>query len=180
MNQAERYFRKAVGKDPEFARAWVGLGVVAEHFQRPLEGIHCIRKAIEIEDKNPEYWYFMAGFQDEAGLGEEADLSYRQSLMLEPNLWECRLDYSDFLAQHGHLQEAIDTLLEGIQIDPGRTSLIYRYGALLLEAGRRKSGLEVLEQALAQDFDLHAELLEYNPLLERDSELNRLIDRYRP
>jgi tetratricopeptide (TPR) repeat protein len=180
MAQAERYFRKAVAKDPDFSRAWIGLGVVAEHYERPLEGIHCIKKALDVEDKNPEYWYFLAGFQDEAGLGEEADLSYRQSLMLEPNLWESRLDYSDFLAQHGHLQEAMDLLAEGIQIDPGRTSLIYRYGALLLQAGRRKSGIEVLEQALAQDYDLHSELLEYEPLLEIDPELNRLIDRYRP
>lgn len=179
MNQAERYFRKAVAKDPECARAWVGLGVVAEHYKRPLEGIHCIKKALDIDDKNPEFWYFMAGFQDEAGLAEEADLSYRQSLVYDPNLWECRLDYSDFLAQHGHLQEAIDTLCEGIQIDPGRTSLLYRYGALLLEAGKRKSGMDVLEQAFAQDYDLHPELLEYQPSLENDPELNRLIDRYR-
>ena len=179
MGKAENYFRKAVLKEPEFARAWVGLAVISEFHQRPLEGIHCMRKALEIEDKNPDFWYYLAGFQDEAGLSEEADLSYRHSLMLEPNLWECRLDYSDFLAQHHHLDQAIETLTEGIQIDPGRTSLIYRYGALLLESGSRKSALQVIEQALIQEFDLHQELLDYYPQLEKDAEINLLIDRYR-
>ncbi len=104
---AERYFQSALQKDPNYAPAYAGLGMVwfaraDAGFQAPSEtfpkATAFLAKAIELDDSSAEVHVSLANYKngvewDWAG-GEKA---FKRALELNPNLANAHFFYADML-----------------------------------------------------------------------------------
>jgi tetratricopeptide (TPR) repeat protein len=61
-------YNKCVKLDPANADAWLGIGVVLDALNRLTESVHYIKKAIEINTNEPDYWYVFAEIQEKYGI----------------------------------------------------------------------------------------------------------------
>ena len=80
-----------------------------------MESVHYIKKALELNNENVDYWFKYAEIQQKIGFIEEAEIAYKKVIELEnfePEIW---LNYSNLLYQQEHQIEAIDVLYEGIK-----------------------------------------------------------------
>jgi serine/threonine protein kinase len=107
MDVAERYFRLALEKDPNFAPAYAGLGMVwmlrgDAGFQAPSEtfpkGAAFLKKAVAIDDSSAEVHVAMANYLDGVRwdwAGGERE--FKRALELNPNLADAHFFYADLL-----------------------------------------------------------------------------------
>jgi tetratricopeptide (TPR) repeat protein len=165
--------------DPANGDAWLGIGVVLDALNRLTEGIHYIKKAIEINPNDPEYWYVFAEVQEKLGFQEEAAMAYQRVIELDYPDYDVWLDYSKLLHEAGYIKDAIAALSEGIKYFPGVAELYYRMGIILLDKQNRKESLEFFAKALELDYTKHNAIFEYAPILQHDSELINLISHYK-
>jgi tetratricopeptide (TPR) repeat protein len=156
----------------------LGIGVVLDAMNRLTEGVHYIKKAIEINPNDAEYWYVFAEIQEKLGFIEEAALAYQRVLELDYQDYDVWLDYSKLLHQNSYITEAIKVLEEGIKKFPDIAELCYRLSVILLEKQQRKESLDVLARALDLDYSKHKEIFEYAPVLQNDAEILNLISTY--
>lgn len=56
---ADKYYHEAIELAPEFADPWFGLGVVAFNSGQLDDSMIFLRKAVRLDDENPEIWYFL-------------------------------------------------------------------------------------------------------------------------
>lgn len=146
---------------------------------RLTESVHYVKKAIEINPNEAEYWYVFAEVQQKLGFIEESALAYERVIELEYNEVDVWIDFSTMLHQAGYLKEANEALMQGIKRFPDSAELIYRIGVVLLDLANTKAAMEYFSIALDMDFQKHEIIFEYAPNLINNTELNHLISIYK-
>jgi tetratricopeptide (TPR) repeat protein len=165
--------------DPANADGWLAIGICLDSLNRLTEGIHYIKKAIEINPNEAEYWYVFAEVQQKLGFQEEAALAYQRVIELEYPDYDVWLDYSKLMHESGYFTEALEVIQEGIKNFPDVPALYYRLGVLLLESGNKQDAMSVFSNALQLDYNEHGTIFEYAPSLENNGELLQLINQYK-
>jgi len=146
---------------------------------RLTEGIHYIKKAIEINPNEAEHWYVFAEVQQKLGFQEEAALAYQRVIELDYPDFDVWLDYGKLMHEAGYFKESLEVIQEGIKHFPDVAVLYYRLGILLLESGNKQDAMSVFENALRLDYNEHQTIFEYAPSLELNNELLQLINQYK-
>ena len=125
---AERYFQLALQKDPNYALAYAGLGMVwigrgGAGFQAPSEtfpkGTAFFEKAMELDDSSAEMHLYLANYKngvqwDWAG-GEKA---FKRALELNPNLANAHFFYADMLVVLKRNEEWKREIKRARELDP--------------------------------------------------------------
>jgi serine/threonine-protein kinase len=152
------YYRKAIARDPKFARAYaslaeaqfyLGLGYwgIRPHDMLP-EGFALATKALELDPNSAEayvvsalYYSFYEFKWDEAGAALE------RAIELNPSSSAIRLYNAIYLSGRGHFDDAIDQIDLACQLDP--SAMVIRGNAtwILYLAGK-------MEQAVADSRSL--------------------------
>lgn len=178
LHDAGLFYKKALNLDPEMALAHVGLGVVASLDFRYQEAVHHIRRGIDIEDKNPEFWYILADVQHKAGFFEEAEKAYQQVLTFEPENYEARLDFTVLLVNEGRNKEALEFLLEGTRLHPDLSIMWYRLAAVCFINGKRQEGFVGLAEGLTLNPAEVQQVFEFEPSLKLDADIQSFITHF--
>ena len=88
-----------------------------------------------------------------------------------------RTEYS--VINIGDIDKAIDIIDQAIEESPGESLLYYRLVIYLMDAGRYKESINVLESALSLNFDNHDVLFDFVPNFESQSALIRVINQFK-
>ena len=165
IQKAIDYFNEAVEKDPNFARAYVGLSdayTVQENwgYLSPMEASSKYKeftvKALELDDSLPEaHSSFATILQchqfDLAG----AEKEFERAIELNPNYATARQWYANgLLGPQGRYQEAILQLAEAKRLDPLSPMISVNLGDQLLLSGRIEDAKQEYESIIdtAPDF----------------------------
>ena len=84
--------------------------------------------------------------------------------------------------KHKNLQNINNNLSlidQAIEESPGESLLYYRLVIYLMDAGRYKESINVLESALSLNFDNHDVLFDFVPNFESQSALIRVINQFK-
>ena len=81
--------------------------------------------------------------------------------------------------ESGDIDKAICIIEDAIDESPGESILYYRLVIYLMDAGKYKESINVLESALSLNFDNHEVLFDFIPNFETQSALIRVINQYR-
>ena len=97
---------------------------------------------------NPRGHNNLALALDSAGRLEEAVLSYRRALELDPSLSEAYSNLGKSLYRMGRLPEAVDALRRALALRPNFLAARYNLGQILVKAGRHEEAIGHLRKVL--------------------------------
>ena len=162
-----------------FKESYFGLGRSLSKLDKWFEAIHFFKKAYKIDNKNLEYIKSLAFAEFKVGnLVSSIDL-YSRALEIEPNDFKTSLDFSFIYYESGDIDQAIDIIDRAIEELPGESLLYYRLVIYLMDAGRNKESINVLESALSLNFENHEVLFDFVPNFESQSALIRVINQFK-
>lgn len=155
IDEAIRYYRRALQIEPNYARAHCGLAVALQSPGQTLaardrldEAIYHYRQALRIE---PDLVYAHCGLGIALHLQgklDEAASHYRRALRIDPEHAEAHSSLACALAEQGALDEAIGHYRRALKIKPGYAHVYYRLGRTLVMAGQFDGALEHFHQAV--------------------------------
>jgi tetratricopeptide (TPR) repeat protein len=173
------YYQKSIKLDQLWDEGWYGVGVCLDAQEKWFEAIHFLRKAIQLNPENYEYWLAVAQAEAQIGNVVSSLEAYEKASELEPHCPDIWMNWSLLLYDQGDYLKAADLALEGIEETPENADLHYYAAAYLINAGRYKEAFQYLENALILDFEKHTMLFEFFPQLETQKALYKIIDQYR-
>ena len=106
-------------------------------------------------------------------------MSVIKALKINPSDINLSLDFSLIYYESGDIDRAISIIKDAIQEIPDESLLYYRLVIYLMDAGKYKESINVLESALSLNFDNHEVLFDFVPNFETQSALIRIINQYR-
>jgi len=127
IQKAIDLFAKATEADPEFARAWSGLGAAhltmptysgepeEQHFPLALE---YARKSLDLDPSIAEAHATIADLERFDKLWSEAEAHYLRAIELEPKNSTGYLWYSEQLSASGRKEAALANALKALELDP--------------------------------------------------------------
>ena len=119
LQEAERLFRNAIDKDPNFALAYVGLADTTAFFYRQTDLYQALGKALEL-DPNLAEAHATRGFTRaiHEWNWKEAEDSFKRSIELNPGYATAHHWYAMLLGIEGRYDEAKAELRRALEINP--------------------------------------------------------------
>ncbi len=156
LHQAVDAFNQAIARDPGYSDAYVGLAdsynLLREFSVMPqgeayFKAFAASKKAIQLDPQSSEAHATLAfvtfwGMWDAPG----AEKEFRRAIELDPNNSKAHHWFATFLHALGRHNEALREIDNARKLDPNSSSILADRGALLLGAGRREEGLQLLRQ----------------------------------
>jgi tetratricopeptide (TPR) repeat protein len=147
------YFEAAIGKDPKFAPAYVGLANAYERLGSVLGGgpprethpkmMSAARKAIELDPDLAEPHVLLAGVYQKQWQWSDAEAEYKRALELNSNDAGAHIGYARWLLCQGRSDEALTWVQRARELDPlGRAGIIK--GWILFHARRYDESIREL------------------------------------
>ena len=155
---AERYFQSALQKDPNYALAYAGLGMVwimrgDAGFQAPSEtfpkGTAFFAKAIELDDSSAEVRVSLANHKtttqwDWSG----AEKEFKRAIEINPNLADAHFFYADLLLALKRTEEWKREIKRARELDPLNDFKESYYGWHLNYLGRYDEAIPIFQKLL--------------------------------
>jgi adenylate cyclase len=127
LRKSVDFFQRALDKDPNFARAWIGIAKawiwLADAYVRPLEAYSKVKeaasKALALDERNAEGHSYLGETKrilDRNPSGEEEEL--KRALEIDPNSVDAHLFMSFLKSAEGELEEAVQEIEEAERLDP--------------------------------------------------------------
>jgi len=121
----------------------------------------------------------LGDIQYKADLLDDAKDSYKEVAKLDPQNPEIWLDYSHVFTFGKDFETALDCLNEGIKEQQDNSEFVYRKFVYLIKNEQYKEAYSVLEEALIMNYTNHNQIFEYDPKLQKDDNLLRIIELYK-
>ena len=119
VSEAERLFRKAIEKDPNFALAYVGLADSTVFYRRQDETHTAILKALELDPNLGEAYATIGFYQTVHEWNwEDAEAKFKKSIELNPGYATAHHWYAVLLGIEGRNDEAKVEMQRALEINP--------------------------------------------------------------
>jgi serine/threonine-protein kinase len=159
LDSAQRYFERALEKDPDYAPAHTGIAEVWSARQQmglvpSSEAVPRImaaaRKALELDNALAQAHYTLAAARTWSEWDwNGAESSFRRAIEIDPNYPDVRAYYSHFLMIMRRPKEAIAQIKRALELDPFNSLFQALYGMDLNFAHRYDDALAQLRKTLS-------------------------------
>jgi DNA-binding winged helix-turn-helix (wHTH) protein/TolB-like protein/Tfp pilus assembly protein PilF len=149
MVEAQRLFRNAVEKDPNFALAYCGLADTLAMSSNWHEAHFAVKRALEIDPKLGEAYAsdgFIRMFRDWDWNGAEA--SFRRSLEINSGNATSHHWYATLLSIRGRLDEAKSEMQFALDINPVSYNYLADMGQLYYFSGEHETARQYCDRSL--------------------------------
>ena len=149
MALAEKYYRSAVERYPEFLRAWKNLGVLYYTTDRLPEAVKCFVKAVSLGDRDASTLGLLGYCLEMQGNLVAAEVDYLQAASIDPADpgWQQGLLRIYIKGkQFGRAEPLVRSL---IKAQPTDANLWLDYASILIAQQRKLEAIAVLETAQA-------------------------------
>lgn len=147
--QAYQEFINAVKYDNRCHEAYHTIGIVLRLEKKYMISISCLKKAVDICPKNPEYHLDLGESYRMGQQWDKAEIHFRESLKLNknnPRAWYC-LAY--ILTMMGKLDEADIAIKHSIRMEPNIPDLKWLQALIVLFSGDYNLGFKLYESRKA-------------------------------
>jgi tetratricopeptide (TPR) repeat protein len=173
------FYQKAITHNKLNDRAWFGSCLIMKIKNDYHSAYKYIRKAINIDVENSDYWFFMAKICGKLNLFSETVEAYDKVCGLAPGRLSSWLKYSELLHHKGMVVRAISVLETGLLHHPLNALLHYRLSAYYLESMNEKNAVKHLKKALIVDSSRHNYLFELYPEAQFNPSVVKMISKFR-
>jgi Tfp pilus assembly protein PilF len=161
FQQAVKSFEEAISKDPNYARAYVGLADtyalisgydLAPKSETMPKARAAAERALELDEGLAEAHTSMAMIaQNYDWDWKKAESEYRRAIQLDPNYATAHHWYAEFLSVQGRVPEALEEIEHARQLDPRSMIIAADRGAILYCARRYEEAITQLQQVLEME-----------------------------
>ena len=133
---AEAAFRRALGLDPNYVGALVGLGQIDARLGRPGDALKRFEKAIEVDPHQAQAHVARGQTLETLGRPADALAAYFRSLELDPTLTQAIVRIAALQLESGQPDQALVRLDQAHELEPEDPEVRYRRGMTLLALKR--------------------------------------------
>ncbi len=146
LKRADKVVKKLCSSCPEFADAYYLSGLIALKAKKPYSALKSFSKARELDP----HFSLPAYEEGKIWLSLQrptlAEKAFVQAGLIQPSLFEARLQLGILNARHGDFKEAAISLKEALRQRPDDVTARYWMAYCLAEGGKKERALSVLEQ----------------------------------
>ncbi|PIZ06501.1 MAG: hypothetical protein COY57_01645, partial [Flavobacteriales bacterium CG_4_10_14_0_8_um_filter_32_5] len=113
-----------------------------------------MKKAIDLEYNNSEFWHIYADILSKQGFYDNAVAAYYKVIEMDEENEDVWLDIAQSALIHENMEKAISLLFEGIEKQPSNYSLRARLTCFYLQLGQLNQASEQLISTLTNEPDL--------------------------
>jgi predicted O-linked N-acetylglucosamine transferase (SPINDLY family) len=160
LNDAERLYRLVCDSDPNNARAFHLLGVVAHQLRRP-DAAALVGRAVTLKPDFAEAHNDRGAILAANGLFADALACFERALALNPGYHEARNNFGRGLRSMGRFDEALTQFELVLKATPGSPVAHFNLASVLEQAGRKPDAEAHYRSAIAlrpDFFDAHIHL----------------------
>jgi len=161
LDAAEHYFELALSKDPDYARAYAGIGLlwmgraqmgfVPPKDAAPKANAAAVR-AVELDDALPDAHYALAVVSTWANRDwPTAEREFRRAIELNPGFADARIYYSHFLSIMRRSDEAMAEARRALELDPFNGLFHALYGVDLVFVHQYDAAIAEFNRTLSAD-----------------------------
>src|SRR6185312_12714736 len=136
IDEADKYIRKALAINPEYADAWSDLGGVFDARKNVAEALKCYEKALSLKPDLPYALMNAAQASEKSGNREKAKEYYERVLANDPHNAEAANGLGLLFAKEGETEEARKLFEQAIAERRNYGMAINNLGVLYLETGK--------------------------------------------
>ncbi len=178
LYKAKQNLYKAVRLEPHCDQIYYLLAECYSKQDKWYSAINAYHEAIGIDDGSEDYYLGLARAYMEVEEYNKATINFQLAVGIGPEQTRYWQEFSSFLIKMGLYEEAIQVLNEAEDFTFGADLLYTRATANFFNKDKQK-GLELLQEALVEDFDMHSILFTLSPELEVDKEISKMIAYYK-
>jgi predicted O-linked N-acetylglucosamine transferase (SPINDLY family) len=138
---AERWYRRAVERDPRLTPGWISLGIVLREAGRRAEAVECYARALDQDPSSVETHVNLLNLLREEADEASSRATYERLLARFPASAEIRYYYGTHLAEAGRQQEAMRQFEAAAALEP---SFAREAAAAAAEPATDRARLEAL------------------------------------
>jgi len=175
---AQEFYKNSLKLDDINDEVYFHLGECAASLKKWRQAIRFYQKAIKIEDSREEYFAAIGEAYAQLNEWEKATQYLELAIELAPEQAIYWIKFANFLIQKGAYEEVLDLLTEANENAVG-AELLYCKSACLFKMNESTAAIDVLAEALQEDFKMHPVLFNYLPKLATDRKINAVLDFYK-
>ncbi len=167
MLKAKQYFEEAIGKDPEFAPAYVGLadtyawgGIPLPPREVAAQARAAAQKALELDETLAEAHVSLGAILEYEYDWVGAEREYRRAIDLNPNSANAHAWYAMWLVLPGRFEEALAEIKRAEELDPLSSLIKAMVGWIHFWSSQLDQAMEQWRKTL--DLDPNFGLAHYN------------------
>jgi TolB-like protein/class 3 adenylate cyclase/Tfp pilus assembly protein PilF len=160
LRKSVTFFQRALDKDPNFARAWIGIAKawiwLADAYVRPTEAYSKVKeaasKALALDERNAEAHCYLGETKrilDRNLSGEEEEL--KRALEIDPNSADAHMFMSFLKCAQGELEEAVQEIEQAERLDPLSPPICFVAVAWYLAADRTEDAINAGQRSVQLD-----------------------------
>jgi tetratricopeptide (TPR) repeat protein len=158
-NSALECYAESVRVAPEYAEAWLKLGIARGEKGDIQAAMAALERCRELRPRDLRALYAMAQAHLEGDDHEQAIACYRQALAIEPEAVEVHDALNEILWEHAMVDDYLGSFAAAIEAAPGSLPLRLRYAGSLSHVGKHRDAEAVLLEAeglFGSDAGIHA------------------------
>lgn len=149
--EARTVYLYVLSRDPKNVEALSRLAILAISMEAPDTAIQMMSQAVASQPRAPGLHNNLGEMLRRTGRFDEAEISFRSSLQLNPNDAQVKSNLGQTLAQKGQIQEGLRICREAIQMDSRVPLAHVRLGLILAHQQQCDEARACFEKALALD-----------------------------
>jgi tetratricopeptide (TPR) repeat protein len=177
IEQAKSKLQKALKLDPYNDEVFYYLGICYAAKNNWYNAINALYKAVELDNAREEYYLELAKAYAKVEDYNKATINYHKAATLaseDVHYWK---EYICFVIKLGLYDEALE-LLDEAEYNTFGAELLYCRAITLFFKKQKRDGLDVLAEALEEDFEKYSIIYTLAPELEIDKDINAMIRYY--
>jgi len=151
LNQAEKYYIKAITQNPKDCRSYNELGVVYLKEKNFPDAINCFKQAIEIDKGNAVFYNNLGLAYHRQGKYKKAISEFKKSIALDPKPSRRYINLGLAYMKLGNFQKAKENFDRALKIDPDNIEYLTLFAQTLLKLGDEDLAKIILKRILKLD-----------------------------
>ncbi len=164
---------------PKNPDGYYGKGLCLMEMKCAKQALEAFGLACKLDDRREEFAAALGEAYYSLGNMGKASEAFNRAIELAPEMSEYWVRLITFLMDEERYDEALENL-NGAFLNTYGTELMYCHAAYCFKTGNRKEGMDLLEGAMIENYNMHESFLDLCPYLEKDNEIMAFIATHRP
>lgn len=148
FDRAKVLYKDILSKQSNHSEALHLLGVTAFQTGQNSQAIDLIGRAIQINPRNPLYYFNIGVAYKGDGRLDDAISSYQKAVEIKPDYAECYFNIGNLHKEKGEFEKAVEFYGKAIELDPKSIKSFYNLGNTLKETGQLEKAISAYEKIL--------------------------------